>query len=106
MRLIDADALMETINHGLFDVYGSIVWDDGDWWIRHKALEQVVKEQPSVEAEPVRHGHWQITEAYPHNVYCSECHTKFAQTHWAVWEDGSLPRHYCPRCGARMDEVK
>ena len=49
-------------------------------------------------------GEWQITDAYPHNVYCSECHKKFAQTHWAVWEDGSLPRNYCPNCGAKMEE--
>ena len=47
-------------------------------------------------------GEWQITDAYPHNVYCSECHKKFAQTHWAVWEDGTLPRNYCPNCGAKM----
>lgn len=47
-------------------------------------------------------GRWQITDAYPHNVYCSECHVKFAQTHWAVWEDGSLPRNFCPNCGADM----
>lgn len=53
--------------------------------------------------EPERKkGKWEITEAYPHNVYCSECHKKFAQTHWAVWEDGSLPRNYCPNCGASM----
>ena len=45
-------------------------------------------------------GKWQITDAYPHNVYCSECHTRFAQTHWAVWEDGSLPRNFCPNCGS------
>lgn len=56
---------------------------------------------PSV--TPIRvKGEWQITDFYPHNVYCSECHTKFAQTHWAVWEDGSLPRNYCPNCGADM----
>ena len=54
-------------------------------------------------AQPGRKkGKWQITDAYPHNVYCSECHKKFAQTHWAVWEDGSLPRNFCPNCGADM----
>ena len=49
-----------------------------------------------------KHGEWQITDAYPHNVYCSECHERFAQTHWTVWEDGSLPRNFCPNCGADM----
>jgi DNA-directed RNA polymerase subunit RPC12/RpoP len=58
---------------------------------------------PAADVVPVRHGRWQITDAYPHNVYCSECHKRFAQTHWAVWEDGSLPRAYCPNCGAKMD---
>lgn len=54
-------------------------------------------------AEPKRKkGRWQISDAYPHNVYCPECHVKFAQTHWAVWEDGSLPRNFCPNCGADM----
>lgn len=49
-------------------------------------------------------GKWLITDAYPHNVYCSECHKMFAQTHWAVWEDGSLPRNFCPNCGAEMEQ--
>lgn len=47
-------------------------------------------------------GEWQITDAYPHIVYCSKCHERFAQTHWAVWEDGTLPRNFCPNCGADM----
>ena len=54
-------------------------------------------------AQPERTGKWQITDAYPHDVYCSECHTRCAQTHWSVWEDGSLPRRFCPNCGARME---
>ncbi len=54
-------------------------------------------------ADPKRKkGKWQITDAYPHNVYCSECHKRFAQTHWSVWKDGSLPRNFCPNCGAQM----
>jgi len=64
-----------------------------------KTIEQIIDEQPTIERKT---GRWQITDAYPHNVYCSECHKKYAQTHWAVWEDGSLPRNYCPNCGADM----
>ena len=60
-----------------------------------------IEDAPSVVPSRAE-GEWQITDAYPHNVYCSECHKRFAQTHWAVWEDGSLPRNYCPNCGADM----
>lgn len=67
-------------------------------------VEAVFDDIPAADVAPVRHGRWQITDSYPHNVYCSECHQKFAQTHWAVWEDGSLPRRFCPNCGAKMEE--
>jgi len=50
----------------------------------------------------IKYGEWEVTEAYPHNVYCSLCHTRYAQTHWPVWRDGSLPRDFCPSCGAKM----
>ena len=63
-----------------------------------------IQDLPSAQPERKR-GRWNITDAYPHNVYCSECYTRFAQTHWAVWEDGSLPRNFCPNCGADMREV-
>lgn len=63
------------------------------------ALKDAVDELEKVERKK---GKWQITDAWPHNVYCSECHKKFAQTHWSVWEDGSLPRNFCPNCGAEM----
>ena len=68
-----------------------------------EAYEMAIKalEQPTIESERAK-GKWEITDAYPHNVYCSECHKRFAQTHWAVWEDGSLPRDFCPNCGADM----
>ena len=56
-------------------------------------------------AQPRCTGHWHITDAYPHNVYCSECHKRFAQTHWAVWKDGSLPRNFCPNCGVKREGV-
>ena len=80
---------------------GNFLSREDDYYV--DMAKGTIKLIPSADVAPVRHGHWQITDAYPHNVYCSECHTKYAQTHWAVWEDGSIPRRYCPHCGARMD---
>lgn len=62
----------------------------------------IIDRVPTANVRENRTGEWQITDAYPHNVYCSVCHRKFAQTHWTVWEDGSLPRDFCPNCGADM----
>lgn len=62
-----------------------------------------VKEFPAADVVKVRHAHWCVTDAYPHNVYCSDCFKNFAQEHWEIWKDGSLPRDYCPNCGAVMD---
>lgn len=47
-------------------------------------------------------GKWLITEAWPHNVYCSNCYKTYAQADWEIWKDGSLPRMFCPNCGANM----
>lgn len=66
-----------------------------------KNIREILEKQSTTEQSSMV-GEWQITDAYPHNVYCSECHKKFAQTHWHVWEDGTLPRNYCPHCGAKM----
>lgn len=45
---------------------------------------------------------WFASDSWPHNIYCSNCYTKYAQEHWEIWKDGSLPRKYCPNCGAKM----
>ena len=67
-----------------------------------EAVKMTIERMPSEGVIERKKGKWQITDAYPHNVYCSECHKKYAQTHWAVWEDGSLPRNFCPNCGTDM----
>ena len=65
-----------------------------DWCIR------VLKAQPPIDAEPVRHGHWMpIYERYEDGDYligekCSEC-----------GETLSFKPPFCPYCGAKMDEV-
>lgn len=84
----------------IYDDY-NIAAENGELGAYRKHRKRLL-ELPSAQPERKR-GKWHITDAYPHNVYCSECHTRFAQTHWAVWEDGSLPRNFCPHCGAKME---
>ena len=54
-----------------------------------------INDAPTVDAEPVRHGHWgEEWFDHKHKIVCSVCEC-FADK----WTD------YCPNCGARMDEV-
>ena len=53
MRLIDADALKEWFKNHV------IIGSDGKMRYSGKYLESIIDEQPTVEAEPVRHGRWE-----------------------------------------------
>jgi len=86
MRLIDADALKTDLTR----------FYDGEVTAR-----QLIDKQPTIEAEPVRHGRWkQIKvggENYPFwNNYCSVCR-------WTTYIAGAGNFLYCPNCGAKMD---
>ena len=93
MRMIDADVLLKELRRnyekGEIDKYTNI------------ELQVRLEQAPTI--DPVRHGRWKRTDAYPHRIYCSVCYSTFAQEHWRVWVDGSLPRAFCPNCGAKMD---
>lgn len=90
MRLIDADALdVLTIIGGRMD--GKVEFA--------KAVNEMIQNAPTVDAEPVRHGKWLKAygdhEAFgirPFYRYCSCCN-----------EATVFPYNYCPNCGARMD---
>lgn len=69
--------------------------------ISYNAFANLVKRQPTVEAEPIKHGRWdtQILDGImgnrPQAIFCDKCgQIAFAKT------------NYCPNCGARMDEVE
>lgn len=55
--------------------------------------ERVLNEQPTVEAEPVRHGKWTKIPSADIGT-CSCCGDK--------WGSVSV-MNYCPNCGAKMD---
>ncbi len=96
MRLIDADALEDVlVNHGFYYCNESD-YSDGVAWGFLLARDDV-RETPTIEAEPVRHGKWIWEEC----VYkCSECSHK-AYGNILECMDGTYK--YCPNCGARME---
>ena len=99
-RLIDADALKESVHahdYVLKDCLNST--DKGMFTV---GIMQAIDEQPTVDAEPVRHGKWIWKgEEGDSRFMCSVCKWKeYVPTCNGVpdiWD-------YCPSCGARMDE--
>ena len=91
-RLIDADALKEYFK----TIRKYHVGKYSEWY-----LADVLEQQPTIDAEPVKHGKWIWKgEDGDSRWMCSECKCKeYVPTCNGVpniWD-------YCPNCGARMD---
>lgn len=89
MRLIDADAANVE----------DIVCFYGDS-CQIECVKEWLDEQPTIDAEPVRHGRWKL-EPYltvwygpgePPEWECTQCRERAYNTY-----------DYCPNCGAKMD---
>ena len=108
MRLIDADALKEEMCDFCTAV-DSNMQKCKDESRSHECMTlRIISEQPTIDAEPVRRGHWKgwtkscFTGKYKdfdepefkdYNYYqCSLCYRKSA-----------IKELYCPSCGAKMD---
>lgn len=99
MRLIDADAFSEQ--------YGSYYTEQGTAEEFIGTVGELIAEQPTIEAEPVRHGRW-IECDYKHiehgmieivtngGLFCSECGTAFQKKKMTY-------KQFCAACGAKMD---
>lgn len=84
MRLVDADELERVFIGKHYGV---------------NAIKYFIKMQPTIDAIPVKHGHWKKAyadhEAFgerPFYRYCSEC-----------CEVTVFPYKFCPNCGVKMD---
>ena len=99
MRLIDADKLEEDMFHNAFEVDTDLQrWDSG-CWIRYKMFENVIEKQPTIDAEPVRHGKWLFIRMHEdgNGAYeCSLCH--MGERHFP-----QVKVNYCWNCGAKME---
>lgn len=103
MRLVDADALNKEFRDFVrasnnSDFEPTPTWNDA---------VSLVGSAPTVDAVPVRHGHWDFIPSpsfdgeREYHAHCSECgyheHAytiRFVADNWL----------YCPHCGAKMDE--
>ena len=102
-RLIDANALKETIN--AHDYVLKDCLNTTDKGVFTVGIMQAIDAQPTVDAEPVRHGKWKWLSCTYDRVpkekeyVCSECH------HKTIVHGDDMPwEKYCPNCGCRMDK--
>ena len=97
MRLIDADALDAEMYHKSFEVDdGRNVWNSG-LWIRYKIFEEAIRDAPTIDAVPARHGKWITEECLPGVAVCSICGHEIRGI-------GCQYTKYCENCGCRMDK--
>lgn len=108
-RLIDADALIERIKNiyckGCDNYHG----------IRCRACPTddaigEIDDAPTIEAEPVRHGHWNGWTATHWTKKCDDRGDPIYTEHTYYACSGCRRRTiiksaYCPACGRKMDEV-
>ena len=97
MRLIDAEAFYEAVEKEKRMLLKNGKTPNSS--ILVGGLQMVlewINEQPTIEAKPVVHTHWEIEYDEDDNIkkcYCSNCGV------------GCEPMNYCGFCGAQMDEV-
>lgn len=60
------------------------------------AVLREIENAPTIDAEPVRHGHWENIPGMNNTVFCSECLA-------AANKELAMKYKGCPFCLARMD---
>lgn len=95
MRPIDADTLKEQIPETREDIFENC--RNCNLLDKDQILE-IIDAAPTIEAEPIRHGHWEHGEDVFGMYYqCSECDMQYY---------GGYELNYCPECGAKMEPPK
>lgn len=103
MRLIDADRSDEII---VFDKQNELLQCSvvRDYCERQR---EFLNKFPTIDAEPVRHGHWiayeDETMICATKFVCSACRESFSSSELTDKEFYEMMKH-CPNCGVKMDE--
>lgn len=108
IRLIDANKLRKDVL-GLPDCYNGF----SDAYDKARILD-LVDEQPTVDANPVRHGQWvKMSDADGTYYVCSECRDELPRVVLSFNPQFDLfpelkcidKTTYCPSCGAKMENA-
>ena len=104
-KYIDADKLMKSMYHRAFETDGDTMWQSG-CWVRYRAIEQTVKEQPTADVRENVRGEWRDCDGNPvelnlgsptRSCWCSKCGA------WLTASDEYyVIGKFCPNCGADM----
>lgn len=98
-RLIDTDELLGRVERAIKNSNR-----DRGYLILGSFVKEMLANCPTVDAEPVRHGHW--IEAHDNDGLDYECSNRKCQcriSYNGAKVSGDF--NYCPNCGAKMDEV-
>ena len=94
MRMIDADALNDSMYHEAFETDSELQkWDSG-CWIRYKMFENHLDMAPTVDAVPVVRGEWIEHED---EMECPQC-----GYFWNYCDNDTERFNFCPNCGCDM----
>lgn len=91
---------------------------DGERWIRVSEVRESIKNAPTIDAEPVKHGVIELTYEEYGELYSYALAYEQNHGEWLIDKSGSLmcskcgtlldefqkPSRFCPNCGAKMDE--
>ena len=102
MRLIDAENLLkqyEQIDWYCVSKEGQfmrVATTEDNPFIHYYDGEEIIKNAPTIETDPVRHGEWETVVGSNGKEYmvCTCCR---------VSQDLTRVFTYCPNCGAKMD---
>lgn len=105
-----SDAMMfpETIEE-FIDQYKFIdtdqIYTNGSELIQVFRVMQWVEHERALDAEPIRHGHWEKSKDDNDRWRCSHCGNVYIGFNGI---DSTFAEicYYCPHCGAKMDEVE
>lgn len=108
MRLIDADALLQTLSD-LCCADNNVKTRNIIDLTLHDLMPQIISDEPTVDAQPVKHGRWEWEPGcVGTTAKCSVCGlSPMGFYSLPTIQIGRLPEYpFCPKCGARMEAVQ